>query len=60
MGKRYSAISDKLRLFIEARKIYFVGTATADGRVNISPKEYWREKNQASLDGKPTNTVGMD
>ncbi len=38
MGQRYSEISDKLRLFIEAQKIYFVGTATADSRVNVSPK----------------------
>ena len=38
MGKLYSEISDRLRLFIEAQKIYFVGTATADSRVNVSPK----------------------
>ena len=38
MGQRYSEISDKLRLFIESQKIYFVGTATADSRVNVSPK----------------------
>lgn len=38
MGKRYSEISSKLRQFIEAQKIFFVGTATADSRVNISPK----------------------
>lgn len=38
MGKRYSEISSKLRKFIEAQKIFFVGTATADSRVNISPK----------------------
>jgi len=38
MGKRYSEISDKLRQFIEDQKLYFVGTATADSRVNISPK----------------------
>ncbi len=38
MGQQYSAISDKLKQFIEEQKIFFVGTATADGRVNISPK----------------------
>ncbi len=38
MAQRYAEISDKLKQFIEAQKIYFVGTATADSRVNISPK----------------------
>jgi len=38
MGQRYSEISDKLKQFIEKQKIFFVGTATADSRVNISPK----------------------
>ena len=38
MGQRYSEISEKLKHFIEDQKIYFVGTAAADGRVNISPK----------------------
>ena len=38
MGQRYSEISDKLTTFIEAQKIFFVGTATSDSRVNISPK----------------------
>lgn len=38
MGKRYSEVSDKLKQFIEDQKIFFVGTATADSRVNISPK----------------------
>jgi len=38
MGQRYTEISDKLIQFIEAQKIFFVGTATDDGRVNISPK----------------------
>jgi hypothetical protein len=38
MGQRYSEISDKLQQFIEDQKIFFVGTATADSRVNISPK----------------------
>jgi hypothetical protein len=38
MGKQYTEITDKLKQFIEDQKIFFVGTATADGRVNISPK----------------------
>ena len=38
MGQCYSEISDKLKQFIEDQKIFFVGTATADSRVNISPK----------------------
>ena len=38
MGKQYSKIPDKLKQFIEDQKIFFVGTATVDGRVNISPK----------------------
>jgi len=38
MGQQYAEISDQLKQFIENQKIYFVGTATADSRVNISPK----------------------
>ncbi len=38
MGQRYAEISDELGKFIKAQKIFFVGTAAADGRVNISPK----------------------
>ena len=38
MGQRYTEISGKLRQFIEKQKIFFVGTATAESRVNISPK----------------------
>ena len=38
MGKRYNEISQKLKSFIEEQKIYFVATAAADGRVNVSPK----------------------
>ncbi|MBL4712477.1 MAG: pyridoxamine 5'-phosphate oxidase family protein [Gammaproteobacteria bacterium] len=38
MGKLYSEVSDQHQLFIEAQKLFFVGTATADSRVNISPK----------------------
>ncbi len=38
MAQRYSEISGKLKEFIENQRIYFVGTATADSRINISPK----------------------
>lgn len=38
MGKRYTEISDTLIQFIADQKIFFVGTATADSSVNISPK----------------------
>ncbi len=38
MGQRYSEISDKLKQFIGNQKIFFVGTATADSKINISPK----------------------
>ncbi|HIM95881.1 MAG TPA: pyridoxamine 5'-phosphate oxidase family protein [Gammaproteobacteria bacterium] len=38
MGKKYSEIPNNLTQFIESQKIFFVGTAAADGRVNISPK----------------------
>jgi len=38
MAQQYSEISDKLKQFIENQKIFFVGTATADSRINISPK----------------------
>jgi hypothetical protein len=38
MGKRYSEIPENLQKFIDDQKIFFVGTAASDGRVNISPK----------------------
>jgi hypothetical protein len=38
MGKRYDSLSDKHIEFIARQQIFFVGTATADSRVNISPK----------------------
>ena len=38
MGKKYTEIPDNLKQFIEKQKMFFVGTAPADGRVNISPK----------------------
>ncbi|GMQ87996.1 MAG: pyridoxamine 5'-phosphate oxidase family protein [Gammaproteobacteria bacterium] len=38
MGQRHTELSDKLKKFVEEQKIFFVGTAAADGKVNISPK----------------------
>ncbi len=38
MAEQYSELSDELTRFIEQQKIFFVGTAAPDGRVNVSPK----------------------
>ena len=38
MGQQYSELSDKHTAFISKQKIYFVGTATDDSKVNVSPK----------------------
>lgn len=38
MGRQYNELSNKDIQFISRQKIFFVGTATADSRVNISPK----------------------
>ena len=38
MAKLYTEIPKKLQQFIENQKIFFVATATADGRINLSPK----------------------
>jgi hypothetical protein len=38
MGKQYTAINDEIRAFIQRQKIYFTGSAAANGRVNVSPK----------------------
>ena len=38
MGKVYEELSEKLTEFIAEQKVFFVGTATTDSRVNISPK----------------------
>lgn len=38
VAKQFSEISDRLRRFIEAQQMFFVGTAARDGRVNVSPK----------------------
>lgn len=38
MAKQYPEITERFAQFIAEQKIFFVGTATADSRVNISPK----------------------
>ena len=38
MGKKLDRITPDLKAFIEKQKLFFVGTAAAEGRVNISPK----------------------
>jgi len=38
MGKRFTEIGAERREFIEKQKMFFVGTAAPDGRVNVSPK----------------------
>jgi len=38
MAKQYSQLPDNLTDFIARQKLFFVGTAAADGRVNVSPK----------------------
>ena len=38
MGKQFSEIGIRRKEFIEQQKMFFVGTAASDGRVNIPPK----------------------
>ena len=38
MGDRFPAITDKIQAFIERQHIFFVATAAAEGRINLSPK----------------------
>lgn len=38
MAKLYSSITTRLQKFIEAQKMFFVATAPANGRINLSPK----------------------
>jgi hypothetical protein len=38
MGKQYAALTDDITAFIQQQKIFFVATAAATGRINISPK----------------------
>ena len=38
MGQRYPHMNEKHIAFVQAQKIFFVATAAAEGRVNLSPK----------------------
>jgi hypothetical protein len=38
MAQMYRELSDRHMQFIRAQKMFFVGTATADSRINVSPK----------------------
>ncbi|KAA3625430.1 MAG: pyridoxamine 5'-phosphate oxidase family protein [Flavobacterium sp.] len=38
MAKQFEHITAELKEFIEKQKIFFVGTASHEGRVNVSPK----------------------
>lgn len=38
MGKQFASITAEHKVFLAKQKLYFVGTAATDGRVNISPK----------------------
>jgi len=38
MGKQYLSLNDRLTDFIIRQQIFFVATAAADGRINLSPK----------------------
>ncbi len=38
MGKKYTELNEKLTEFIQQQKLFFVGTAAGDGRINVSPK----------------------
>lgn len=38
MGQQFQELSEKHTQFIDQQKMFFIGTALAEGRVNISPK----------------------
>lgn len=38
MAKRYAEITDEMQEFIARQKLFFVATAEAQGRINLSPK----------------------
>jgi len=38
MGKQFASITSKFKEFIEDQKVFFVGTAAAEGKINVSPK----------------------
>ncbi len=39
MGRRFDALSQRHREFIAQQKIFFVGTATTDSRVNFPQRD---------------------
>ena len=39
MGKQYPSIEPQHREFVERQHIFFTGSAAAEGRVNVSPKD---------------------
>lgn len=57
MAETSQEITDKLKYFIEHQNIFFVGTA-AKGEAGI--RDYWRQNNQQSMDGKPTSIIMED
>ena len=38
MAEQFSEVSEELKEFIEAQKVFFVATAGPDGKINLSPK----------------------
>lgn len=38
MAQMYEELSERHAEFVQSQKMYFVGTATADSRINVSPK----------------------
>ncbi|WP_439815827.1 pyridoxamine 5'-phosphate oxidase family protein [Zavarzinia sp. CC-PAN008] len=38
MAKQFASIEPNIRAFIERQRIFFTGSAAAEGRVNVSPK----------------------
>ncbi len=38
MGKQFDHVTDEHKTFILAQKVFFTGSAAAEGRVNVSPK----------------------
>lgn len=38
MAKFYASLTDELMEFIRAQRLFFTGTAAAEGRINVSPK----------------------
>ncbi len=38
MAEQFDAFTEEQMAFVHAQKLFFVGTAAADGRINVSPK----------------------